>query len=156
MAAQSRVSIVAAALIVQRTTEIDATARALREQGATYETCPRASAVAVTFVGKLKREDPEAESVALDELVTPESLDYWSALFASDDRRAEVIKALEFYRTMYPRVRPQADGSLEITLAWVHPEHEDPLVASPRMVLQHPVILRLVENPDDWRVERIG
>jgi hypothetical protein len=136
--------------------QVNAIGKELTSQGATYPMIPRATAVLQVFIAKL-RSDPQAEDVPLEDLVTPERLPWWEQAFDDPEKRGEIVLALRHYAVSVPRVRPQADGSLGILLAWIHPDQDEPQrFDEPREVLGHMVYLELVnEEPDDWRVSRV-
>ena len=142
-------------VIAQKIAQLEDLARTFASDGATYPTCARASAVASLLLAKLRRDTPDADELPLEILVTPASLPVWRSIFATP-ARADAAGLLRYFQPLVPRVRPQPDGSLVVSLIWLHPEMKSLLVSEPRMMTTVPITLRLVENPDDWRVERIG
>lgn len=129
-------------------------ARRVAESGAAFPVCPRATAVAGIFVAKLRRQGTEPAAVPLEELVTPATLEKWTELFEDPEARAAAVEYLRNYQLVTPVVRPQPDGSTLVMFAWTHPDQHVSGPA-PRQAVVINVRLRLVENPDDWRVERI-
>ena len=145
------------AAIVKGTAVFAEIAEAAAAQGYEFPMNPRASAVAFAFLAMLRGEIATDGSVRLGDLVTPDSLPTWQSLFADPERRAAYIHRLRFYGFVYPLVQPRPDGSVVVLLAETHPD-ETPaahVTEERRSVWAYKVVLRLVENPDDWRVHAI-
>lgn len=142
--------------VLQRTEEIAAFIE--REGGAAsfdsrgIATNARASAVAGLFAAKVLG---RADDVPLEDLVTPQSLAGFEQLLSDEARIAVVRGALRGMGLVWPRVQPQADGTIVVPLAPTHPETSDDSAAitTPRQRPAVGVRLRLVDGTDDWRVE---
>lgn len=138
----------------------DASAALIDEMGGSealgYETNPRATAVASLFVAKVL--GAGAADVPLEELVTPPQLRPCLELFGNPKRLDELRRELKGMDLVAPRVWPQPDGSVIVLLAHTPLEGADEIggVTTPQNVPDIEIRLRLVAEPDDWRVSRIG
>lgn len=142
--------------VVQSTDSVAASIAALGgEDHLGYPTNPRATAVAWLLVGKLQSLT-DAEDVPLEDLVTPDRVPEMRRLLDSPAELAEVRRRLQHVGLVMPRVRPQPDGRAVVLFVYTHPEATEPaLLASQEVANCIWVWLRLVEGPDDWRVDRI-
>ncbi|MBV8527696.1 MAG: hypothetical protein JOZ75_05230 [Candidatus Dormibacteraeota bacterium] len=72
--------------------------------------------------------------------------------------RSELVAALAQHDPILSQVFPQQDGSVGVALTWRHPDQDEPeWIEAPMALREAPLVyLRLVENPDEWRAERIG
>jgi hypothetical protein len=139
------------ATVLAVTDEVREVAAALEGQ-ISYPTAPSATAVLQCFVSKLRGE-PYVADVPLQQLVTSESLSYWSEVFGDPSLRAEWVAGLRHYQVPVPRVRPQEDGTLGILLVWIHPDqHETLIIDTPLEVLGRMAYLSR-NDAGDWRVE---
>lgn len=144
------------ALIVDRTVGVQRVVEEKAAIGLTYATCPRATAVAAVLVDKL-RGGENLVDVPLEELVTPARLEGWRRIFEDPAERAAAVATLSGYHPAFPCVVPEPDGGVAVLLVWLHPDQDELLTFTREtQVMAYPVHCRLVENPDDWRVERIG
>lgn len=144
------------ALIADRTAGVERLAAEKAAAGLTHPTCPRASAVAAVLVDKL-RGWSALDTVPLEELVTPSSLHGWRTMFEDAEASAGAITMLSGYQSVLPWVEPQDDGGVAVLFVWVPPEDESRRrVPAPEWAVPYRVYCRLVELPDDWRVDRIG
>jgi hypothetical protein len=104
-----------------------------RAAGAKAPTEPEASAVVAVFLLKVCG-DPTAAEVPLEELVDPGALPTWQMILDDPAKGAALRDALKHLGLSH-RVRPQADGSLGVLLAWQHPDQAEPeLHMQPRLV----------------------
>jgi hypothetical protein len=145
-------------LILYQTDQCAEMAAEAVANGATYPTNPRAIAVALLFLGKLRGNADVAE-IPLQELITPAALPTWRAILDDPSRREEVVAMLRNHGTSLTRIRPEPDGRVGVLLPWVHPENVENDVqtfSEPRQVFAHMVLLELVNEPDDWRVSGIN
>lgn len=144
------------ALIADRTAGVEKLATEKAAAGLTHPTCPRASAVAAVLIEKLCGWST-ADDVPLEDLVTPSSLHGWRTMFEDAEASAGAITMLSGYQPVLPWVEPQDDGSVAVLLVWVPLEDESQRrVQAPEWAIPYRVYCRVVEAPDDWRVDRIG
>jgi hypothetical protein len=145
------------ALIETLTRRYEASARKFAAAGHTDPTNPRATAILHAFFFWKLHSEPEADEISLEALVTPESLPAWRELFGNPEQLETFVADVRHLGIASPRVRPQPDGSLVIPLPWLHPDQDETLVIPRDMPLWTPRVarLRLVHEPDDWRVHSI-
>lgn len=118
-------------------------------------TNPRATAVATLFAAKLLG---KADDIPIDDLVTPGSLQAFQGLLGDAEAVAALRPGLSGMGLVWPRVQPQADGSVLVQLVPRRREATDGEEAGPSRPEQPTIGLRvrLVKQPDDWRVEWSG
>lgn len=117
-------------------------------------TNPRATAVASLFAAKLLG---KADDIPVEDLVTPESLSAFQRLLEDDDAVAALRPGLSGMGLVWPRVQPQSDGSVLVQLVPKgHAATNGNGADATTTPAEQPTIglrVRLVNEPDDWRVE---
>lgn len=118
-------------------------------------TNPRATAVASLFAAKLLG---KADEIPIEDLVTPDSVSAFRRLLRDDDAVAALRPGLSGMGLVWPRVHPQPDGTVLVQLV---PKRHDGTngAEAAGTSKEQPTIglrVRLVSDPDDWRVEWSG
>lgn len=120
-----------------------------------YDVNPRATAIAELFAHMLL--GVHDAGVSLEDLVMPELLAQWRTAFGDPAQIEQLAKGLRSTAAVAPRVLPQSDGSTIVLFVPTHPEATEPaLIRGPQYAqIAAEIHLRLVAQPDDWRVSAV-
>jgi hypothetical protein len=127
----------------------------LEELHPTYDVNPRATAVAILFMWRVRG---QSFDVPLEELVTIESLPRRLADLTNPEQEEELLGRVKDYTlTLIPRVHPGPDGAVGVRIAIPQEGLEGGgTITKPTLMQMHTVwLLDRGDVTGDWRVHRI-